>query len=61
MEKIIYFSSIVLVSTCYLTIIWCYSTSEWKFWKEKTDIIIAICLSIPILLIDALMFMYFFG
>lgn len=61
MEKIIYFSSIVLVSACYLIIIWYYSISEWFYWKEKTDLIIAICLTIPILIINILMFLYFFG
>ena len=59
--KIIYFLSIIIASICLLIPVWIYGISEWKFWKEKTDIIIIICLSIPILLIDTLMFLYFFG
>ncbi len=61
MQIIIYFSLIALVSICYLTIIWYYSISEWFSWKEKTDLIIAICLTIPILIINILMFLYLFG
>ena len=59
--KIIYFISILIVSISLLFPIWYDAILEYLFWKFKTDFIIPICLTIPMIVINVLMFLYFFG
>lgn len=59
--KILCFVSIFITTLVFLIPIWILSILSYKEWKEKTELLLPICLTIPITLIDILTFLYFFG